>query len=229
MLAHEHEIWRQRARQRGRGMVWQLRGKRHERIKACDRSPTRRARQPFLPHACMHFSPQSTAQLDGAMDYLKKVGTVAIEKAALEEAGGVGVVVRAAEQPNMCTCQAASHGTPACMRSSIPTAAAHQPLPPMPSPHPFSKRRSPPPRSRPPWLTSSRPTRRGSRRRGAQWPAQLLGASPHEGRTDTSAPHPYSRPTNSAGPSRPLPFPPPPPLIAAPPLSRAASHTAGTA
>ncbi len=37
--------------------------------------------------------PQSPAQLDGAFEYLRKVGTTEVDKAALEDASGVGVVV----------------------------------------------------------------------------------------------------------------------------------------
>jgi len=36
---------------------------------------------------------QSTAQLDGAFEYLKKVGGEPLDAAALEEAAGIGVVV----------------------------------------------------------------------------------------------------------------------------------------
>ena len=36
---------------------------------------------------------QSNAQLDGAFDYLKKVGTTDMDAAALEAASGVGVMV----------------------------------------------------------------------------------------------------------------------------------------
>ncbi|PNH09069.1 Glutamine--tRNA ligase [Tetrabaena socialis] len=42
---------------------------------------------------CEHM--KSTAQLDGAFEYLRKVGTTEVDKKALEEASGVGVVVTA--------------------------------------------------------------------------------------------------------------------------------------
>jgi hypothetical protein len=46
-----------------------------------------------VSRAAHRTTTQSTPQLDGAFDYLKRVGGEALDKAALEEAAGVGVVV----------------------------------------------------------------------------------------------------------------------------------------
>ncbi len=44
----------------------------------------------------LHLCVQSIPQLDGAFEYLKKVGGTPLDKAQLNEAAGVGVVVSGA-------------------------------------------------------------------------------------------------------------------------------------
>ena len=64
----------------------------------CLTAPYFHRRQPSssrLPVLSSFMHPlQSIAQLDGAFDYLKKVGSTEVDTAALEAASGVGVVVR---------------------------------------------------------------------------------------------------------------------------------------
>ncbi len=117
------------------------------------------ARRPPLPSAA-----QSNPQLDGAFDYLKKVGTTDLDGQALEEASGVGVVVSrraagagAARRRAQCagsragiaadaSKQAASDGpgqASAAGAVSAPWAAAPAPLP--SAERPSAQRRGPAP------------------------------------------------------------------------------------
>lgn len=53
------------------------------------------AHRPVLLEYVMNDKMKSNAQLEGAFEYLKKVGSTPVDRAALEAASGVGVVVSA--------------------------------------------------------------------------------------------------------------------------------------
>lgn len=135
---------------------------------------------------------QSNAQLDGAHEYLKKIGATELDAAALEASAGVGVVVRGGMGMGH-TCMATSaqlrssagvsrrpqraaqgtdrtglleavgqHTTAQSFASATICNTSCCPV------HRFTQHRSALRRSAPRWLTASRPMRPSSRRSGEQ-------------------------------------------------------------